>query len=459
MKKLLTIFITSLLIGCSSSDSSDNSTEPQDTTSIPTVSISSITNILQNSAVSGGNVTDDGGANVTAKGICWSTTTNPTISDFKTNNGVGMGIFGSNLNNLTKQTTYYVRAYATNSKGTAYSNQITFTTPLCASGVYDGDVTLTTQEEVDDFASYCYTKIDGSLNIESVDPDVGITDLSGLNTLESVKDELYVFGNNQLINLNGLQGLKDVRNIIIETNSNLLSINALSNLEELTGIQNNGWNFGIRIIDNESLTSLDGLEKITVSGTVSIGGNPSLVSIQGLQGLTQIKKDLVISDNDLLSTLDGLNNIETISEELTIAYSPIITSLSPLSNLTDIGGNLLIDHNNALISLEGLEGVSISGGIIIQVNDELASISQLSSVTTLGGNSTVNYNPNLTTLDGLQNLTLVEGSLDINRNDILYDLCALTNLLLNGTIEGGFYIVGNAYNPSETQIANGYCSN
>src|SRR4030043_1959421 len=64
---------------------------------------------------------------VTARGVCWSTSENPTLSSDHTTNGSGSGIFISNLGGLTPGITYYVRAYATNSQGTAYGNQVSFT--------------------------------------------------------------------------------------------------------------------------------------------------------------------------------------------------------------------------------------------------------------------------------------------------------------------------------------------
>lgn len=86
------------------------------------------TNIAQITATSGGNVTNEGGGYVTAKGVCWRTTSNPTIADSKTNDGSGLGIFTSNMTGLAANTTYYVRAYATNSAGTSYGAQISFKT-------------------------------------------------------------------------------------------------------------------------------------------------------------------------------------------------------------------------------------------------------------------------------------------------------------------------------------------
>jgi len=91
---------------------------------IPSVSTNTITNITSTTATSGGNVTSDGGSPVTARGVCWSTSANPTISDAKTEDGSGLGNFPSSITNLTPGVNYYVRAYATNSAGTAYGNEL-----------------------------------------------------------------------------------------------------------------------------------------------------------------------------------------------------------------------------------------------------------------------------------------------------------------------------------------------
>jgi uncharacterized protein (TIGR02145 family) len=95
----------------------------------PTVTTTSISAITSTTSISGGNISSDGGAAVTSRGVVWSTSANPTISlTTKTNNGSGIGTFNSSLTGLTPNTTYYVRAYATNSVGTGYGNEITFTT-------------------------------------------------------------------------------------------------------------------------------------------------------------------------------------------------------------------------------------------------------------------------------------------------------------------------------------------
>ena len=96
---------------------------------LPVITTTEISNLTQNSASSGGNISYDGGTPVTARGVCWRHTfPNPTTADNKTENGTGEGPFVSDLTGLNPATTYYLRAYATNSTGTAYGNEISFTT-------------------------------------------------------------------------------------------------------------------------------------------------------------------------------------------------------------------------------------------------------------------------------------------------------------------------------------------
>jgi hypothetical protein len=106
---------------------------------LSTVAISTITNTT---ASSGGNISLDGGAAVTARGVCWSTSINPTIAlSTKTIDGSGIGSFTSSITGLVAGTTYYVRGYATNSVGTAYGNQVVFTTSVTGIGQsYQGGI-------------------------------------------------------------------------------------------------------------------------------------------------------------------------------------------------------------------------------------------------------------------------------------------------------------------------------
>ena len=95
---------------------------------LPIVSTTAITSITAGSAISGGYVSSDGSATVTARGVCWNILPNPTTINSKTINGSGAGVFTSNVTGLAPGTVYHLRAYATNSLGTAYGNELSLTT-------------------------------------------------------------------------------------------------------------------------------------------------------------------------------------------------------------------------------------------------------------------------------------------------------------------------------------------
>ena len=90
-----------------------------------------VTFISSDSGISGGNITSDGGSAISARGICYALTSNPTLADFVITDGSGgTGTYVSSMTGLTSSTTYYVRSYATNSTGTAYGNEVSFTTGI-----------------------------------------------------------------------------------------------------------------------------------------------------------------------------------------------------------------------------------------------------------------------------------------------------------------------------------------
>ena len=118
------------------------------------VTTNNVTDITQTTAVCGGNVTITGNGTVTARGVCWSTNSNPTVNDNHTSNGTGTGNFTSNITGLTPNTTYYVRAYATNNAGTVYGEQKMFTTFTgggngnAPEGAIDGLFSISATEQV-----------------------------------------------------------------------------------------------------------------------------------------------------------------------------------------------------------------------------------------------------------------------------------------------------------------------
>jgi hypothetical protein len=112
-----------LITGCNK----DNPTDSE--SSVPILTTLSVDNITSTSATSGGNISNDGGSAVTERGVCWSTSPNPTVSHkYATDGSSGTGKFSSNLSGLTGNTSYYVRAYAKNITGTGYGEVISFST-------------------------------------------------------------------------------------------------------------------------------------------------------------------------------------------------------------------------------------------------------------------------------------------------------------------------------------------
>jgi len=122
---LLMGFVFVFYNSCKKDDNIDNNPTP--TGQVPILTTSDVSDITQTTATCGGNITNDGGATVTARGVCWSTGQVPTISDNISTDSTGVGNFTSSITGLSPNTTYYVRAYATSSIGTGYGNAMSFT--------------------------------------------------------------------------------------------------------------------------------------------------------------------------------------------------------------------------------------------------------------------------------------------------------------------------------------------
>lgn len=105
-----------------------NSCKKEEKGQIPVLTTSAVSKITSTTATCGGYITSDGGSKVTTRGVCWSIDPNPLIDDNKTSDGTGSMGFSSSINNLISNTTYYIRAYATNGAGTAYGSEVSFKT-------------------------------------------------------------------------------------------------------------------------------------------------------------------------------------------------------------------------------------------------------------------------------------------------------------------------------------------
>jgi uncharacterized protein (TIGR02145 family) len=130
------LMITLLVISCKKEQTeTTQDSNKKENVKLPTLTTIEVTSITETSAKTGGSIIGDSNEVVTQRGVVWSTSPNPTIVDTnKTNDGSGVGNFISTITGLTGNTKYYVRAYATNSAGTAYGNELSFTTSQSGGG-------------------------------------------------------------------------------------------------------------------------------------------------------------------------------------------------------------------------------------------------------------------------------------------------------------------------------------
>ncbi|MFD1095599.1 YCF48-related protein [Salegentibacter chungangensis] len=168
-KKLLLTLIFSLslvVLSCSKQENDDGQQvieKEKEVIETAKFSTSTASEIKANSVIIESEISENGGAEVTERGVCWSTETSPTISNDKTEDGTGTGSFTSKLENLNSNTTYYARAYAKNSAGVSYGNEIQFKTLEETSSSY-GIILRTT----DGGETWSSIRVNNILNLHSV---------------------------------------------------------------------------------------------------------------------------------------------------------------------------------------------------------------------------------------------------------------------------------------------------
>ncbi len=285
-----------------------------------------------------------------------------------------------------------------------------------------GNVTLSTQAQVDAFSCTTFT---GDLTIQGY----GITNLDALSTLTSISGNFHIRNTNNSLNLNELNALTNVGGEL------LIRESSLSNVDGLNALTNVGSD--IMIFLNNNLLNVDGLAAInSVDGSLLIANNPNLSNLNGLNALTYIGGELGIESSDNLINLNGLDVLTTIGGELSIKSNDNLLNLNGLDALTTIGGNLRIRLNPNLLNLNGLD-----------------------ALTSVGGFLDVFFNPNMENLDGLAALTSVGGNLNIGFNFALDDLinyCGLYTLLNGGGLAGNYALYTNgSINPTQQEIIDG----
>ena len=268
--------------------------------------------------------------------------------------------------------------------------------------VCTGDITLTSQADVDAFAC---SEVMGSLTIDGFNTMSDISVLTPLSPLTAVGGSLTIQGNDALPSLDGLGTLAFIGG-------------------------------SLSLFNNDALVSIADLENITaVGGTLGIDGNDALATLAGLENITSVGLVLSIEGNDMLESLAGLEGLTSVGQGLGISNNAALMSIAALENLTSLGQALLIVNNDALGSLEGLENVTAVGlALSIEGNDVLESLAGLEGLTSVGGDLTLSSNAALASLMGLQHLTFVGGALTLDTNFALASLAGLENVTAVGAL-------------------------
>lgn len=307
-------------------------------------------------------------------------------------------------------------------------------------GVFEGDVTLNTQEEVDTFGLFGYQEITGNLLINDFQDE--IISLIPLHTLQVIGGGLRL---ERLANLESLEGLDNITSV---SGALYLTLwGEFTTLEMLSGISSEVES--IEIVFSFWLESLDGLENIQIAsgGNLTIEGNDSLTDLSALDG--NIPE--VLGTFRLAPRYPGCSSCTGVPP----VYQPF-TSLSFLSTVQEI----------FLLRLKGFQGESFDGVQNIQTATlvsvfECPNITDLVPMSAMTGNVErffIGVNEQLTTLDGLDGILSISDNLNIVGNNTLTDYCALTNSLTNQTPEE-FVLSSNAFNPTLQDIIDGNCSN
>jgi hypothetical protein len=262
-----------------------------------------------------------------------------------------------------------------------------------------GDYWIITQAEVDSF-QYFYpdcSELEGNVSIGYLGGGY-ITNLNGLNVINSVGGDIRVSGNDSLQNLTGLNNLSSI--------GGRLWIQGNVLMQDLTGLENLAYIGGDRFVlsDNHSLNNLTGLDNLEIiNGTFYIHYNDSITDLSGLENVISIGS-LNVGHNPKLNSLSGLNNSVNLNG-LIIRDNSSLNTLSGLEMITSIDGPLYIEDNIFLNSLSGLDNLlSISGDLYIANNDNLIYLNNLNNLSSINGYLSVWGNDVITSLAGLENI-------------------------------------------------------
>ncbi|MCD4736922.1 MAG: hypothetical protein K8R53_12830, partial [Bacteroidales bacterium] len=306
------------------------------------------------------------------------------------------------------------------------------------------------------------TRINGDLTLQSFNHT---TNFFGLHNLTRIGRDFKFRNNDSITDFTGLNQLEYIgRYFSIENNPALLNFEGLEALDTIASkliIGSSGYG------GNQSLCSLQGIDSLLYVEAIGIHHNPNLTNISSLQNFTTFEGGIFLSDNISLENLNGLHNIastghlyiqemrlknlnglenlESITGGLLIGINDSLINISALSNLNSIGGEFNFGGNNKITNFNGLDGlISVGGNLMIVMNQSLTDFSGLENLSSLGGDLYVAINESLTSLYGLHN---IDGNSIVNLelfwNPLLTECAILSicNYLLDPNAE--YMIEGN----------------
>lgn len=505
MKKIINLLLIALFL-CSCSKHSTLPNGGLQVNDLPQLHTNDISQLTRFSVVFGGRVYGTSGAKITEMGFVVDTVPGPTVArnfnKFVVPQFDSANVFQTTVGALPSLQTYYLRAYAVDTFGIGYGNEIMFTTLL--NKVYNGIVTLSTQQEVIDFGANHYNTINGDLDISG-----SVTDLTPLLGLVAINNAFNV-KNSALVNFKGLDSLEATgvvfpNGFFIEYNNDLVNFTGLGRLKSSRGVAQIDFNPALqnmdgldsyaaagagelRITDCGSLQNLNGLKELyfvgedlyidndpvltDVSGLSSLSSvygriyfinDASLQNLHGLEGVRNPDGGVELDQDPVLSDISALSNLESIPATsgigaLVLNGDPMIKNLSPFSKLATVP-NVTIDNCGGLVNLQGLGGLKTVGFLEI---DGDSALKDLSGLTSLKGLSrlTVTSNPLLVSLHGLDALTSITTngySIIVSRNNSLVTLDGLENVSrADGSVQVLFDPVLTDFCPLKLLFNSGY---
>ncbi|HUM50992.1 MAG TPA: hypothetical protein PK431_04220, partial [Chitinophagales bacterium] len=290
-------------------------------------------------------------------------------------------------------------------------------------------IALTRQSEVDSFPiNYpgCDT-IEGSLVISGND----IVNLNGLIGIKKVIYQLEIKNNPSLVNFNGLNTLKSAEILYVSNNNSLLNFLGLDNLEKVTS--------RFYVNSNDLLINFNGLNKLDSVVDFYIEGNSRLLNLKGLENLDYVY-NFSIRVNNSLTNLNGLTNLKKIASSFYIVSNASLIDFTGINSLNEVYA-LNIHDNPSIINLNGFQTLSKLDNFYIVSNASLLNFYGFDNIITTHNHCRIQGNSSLINFYGLNNWRIMStGVLTIADNPSIINLQGLNNLESTGSLE----IRGNA---------------